>query len=58
MTSGGYGFRVKKNIAYGFVLPQLAQLGISLEVEMLGERYPATVSEACLYDPDNQRVKM
>jgi len=25
---------------------------------MLGERYPATVSEACLYDPDNQRVKM
>ncbi len=58
VTSGGYGFRVKKNIAYGFVLPPLAQLGTSLEVEILGERYPATVSDACLYDPDNLRVKI
>ncbi len=58
VTSGGYGFRVKKNIAYGFVLPPLAQLGTSLEVEILGERYPATVSDACLYDPDNLRVKL
>ncbi len=57
VTSGGYGFRVNQNIAFGYAVPELAKAGTPLEVEILGERYPATVSDACLYDPDNQRVK-
>jgi len=57
ITSGGYGHRVKKNIAYAFVDPECSEIGTSLEVKILGEQYPAEVCEECLYDPDNVLVK-
>ena len=57
VTSGGYGHRVNKNIAYAFVIPEHATAGAKLSVEMLGERYTASVSEACLYDPANELVR-
>ncbi len=54
ITSGGYGHRVQKNIAYAFVDPQQAQVGSELEIGILGERYSARVVEPCLYDPENR----
>jgi len=55
VTSGGYGHRVKKNIAYAFVDPACSQEGTSLEVLILGKRYPATTTPMCLYDEPNER---
>jgi len=57
VTSGAYGHRVNKNIAYAFVEPELAAIGTELNVEILGEKYPAVVTEACLYDPKNELVR-
>ncbi len=57
VTSGGYGFRVDRNIAYAFVDPDSAAEGAALKVGILGERHTAQVAANCLYDPENQRVR-
>ena len=57
VTSGGYGFRVSKNIAYAFVDPQYAEIGSRLSVGIIGEPYPATVVDPVLYDPENELVR-
>ena len=57
ITSGAYGHRVNKNIAYAFVEPQLSEVGTEIKVEILGEKYPAVVTETCLYDPENNLVR-
>ena len=57
VTSGGYGFRTGKNIAYAFVDPDQADIGKQLKIGILGEQYDAVVVEPVLYDPDNRLVK-
>lgn len=57
VTSGGYGFRIDKNIAYAFVDARHAETGRRLSVGIIGERYDATVVEPVLYDPENKLVK-
>jgi dimethylglycine dehydrogenase len=52
-TSGGYGFRTDKSLALGMVRPDLAQMGTEMEIEILGQRYRATVIEESPYDPEN-----
>ena len=54
VTSGGYGHRVNKNIAYAYVDPQHAAAGTKLNVRILGETYDAEVTAAALYDPHNK----
>lgn len=57
VTSGAYGHRLQKNIAFAFVNPELAVPGIDLMVEILGQKQAAQVVESCLYDPMNLLVK-
>jgi len=57
ITSGGYGHRVKKNIAYALVQPEFASVGTQLSIGILGTQYSATVCEECLYDPDYKLVR-
>lgn len=57
VSSAGYGHRVNKNLAYAFVEPTFAALTTNLEVGILGQRYAARVTEDCLYDPENKKVK-
>ena len=57
VTSGGYGHRVKKNIAFAFVNPECTALDTALEIEILGTRYQALVSTICLYDENNNHVR-
>jgi len=57
ITSGGYGHRVKKNIAFAFVQPDYATVGTKLQIELLGQRYNVTLCDECLYDPNNELVK-
>jgi dimethylglycine dehydrogenase len=57
VTSGGYGYRLKRSIALAYVRADLAVPGTELEVEILGERRPAVVAREPLYDPDNLRLR-
>ncbi|NVK31368.1 MAG: FAD-dependent oxidoreductase [Gammaproteobacteria bacterium] len=57
VTSGGYGHRINKNLAYAYVSPDLAKEGQRLAVEIMGESFPATVVAYALYDPENRLVK-
>ena len=56
-SSGGYGHRVEKSIALGYVPPDLAGPGTRLEVEVLGRKLPAEVVAMPIYDPKNERMK-
>ncbi|WP_299392555.1 FAD-dependent oxidoreductase [Pelagibius sp.] len=57
VTSAGWGHRVGRNIALGFVDPSYAEEGCGLTVEVIGEPVAAVVSASCLYDPDFTRVR-
>ena len=56
-TSGNYGFRLEKSLALAMVRPDLAAGESALEIEVLGERYPARVVEESPWDPDNARLR-
>ena len=56
-SSGGYGHRVEKSIALGYIPPALADPGTRLEVEVLGKKLTAVVADMPLYDPSNERMK-
>ena len=57
VTSGGYGHRVQKNIAYAYVATGASERNTKLEVGILGERFSAKVCAASLYDPENLRSR-
>ncbi len=57
ITSAGWGHRTGKNIAMGFIDPGLDSIGQSLMVQAHGALNPATVCEACLYDPENALLR-
>ncbi|HVG48539.1 MAG TPA: glycine cleavage T C-terminal barrel domain-containing protein, partial [Rubellimicrobium sp.] len=57
-TSAGWGFRVDRCVALGMLRADLAQPGTRVEVEVFGERIPATVQpDAPMWDPSNERLR-
>jgi dimethylglycine dehydrogenase len=56
-SSGGYGHRVEKSIALGYVPPEISSPGTKLEVEVLGKKLPAEVVAMPIYDRENKRMK-
>lgn len=57
VTTANYGYSVGKFIAYGYLPVAYAAPGTPLEVEYLGERWSATVSEEPLWDAQMARLK-
>jgi glycine cleavage system aminomethyltransferase T len=57
VTSGGFGYRLKRSIALAYVRTDLALAGTELEVEILGSRRRAVVAREPLYDPNNMRLR-
>lgn len=57
VTSGGWGHRCGKNLAYAFVLPQYSKTGTELSVDIIGSCVPAKVIPPSPYDPNLQRVR-
>lgn len=57
ITSGGFAHHVGKSMAMGYVSSEHANQGSHLQVEILGERYPAEVQGPALYDPDGSRMR-
>ncbi len=57
VSSGGYAHHVGRSVALGYVPAKLANTGTSVEVEIMGERYPAQLLDAPLYDADGGRMR-
>jgi dimethylglycine dehydrogenase len=56
-TSGAYGHRVRKSLAFACVDPEFAAPGSAFEVLIQGERRAAAVLNAAAFDPDNARMR-
>ena len=57
VSSGGYAHRIGKSMAMGYVAADYAAAGTSLQVEILGEFYEATVLGAPAYDPNGANMR-
>ncbi|MEL7395295.1 MAG: FAD-dependent oxidoreductase [Pseudomonadota bacterium] len=57
VTSGDYGHRVGKNLAYAFVQPERAGIGTDLSIDVIGTMTAATVIENSPYDPEMTLVR-
>lgn len=57
VSSGGYGHRVGKSLAFAYVDPACSAAGKELQVEILGERRKARVLGGPVYDPANDRAR-
>ena len=58
VTSGGWGHRTEKSLAFGYVRADLAAAGTKMEVEILGERQQAIVVKTPYYDPENTKMRV
>jgi dimethylglycine dehydrogenase len=58
VTSGAYGHRVAKSLAFACVPPEFAAPGSGFEVLIQGERRSATVLGSAAFDPDNSRMRV
>ncbi|SHK79240.1 dimethylglycine dehydrogenase [Roseovarius marisflavi] len=56
-TSGGYSHHAGKSIALGLVPAGQAEAGLAVEIEILGQRYPATLITEPLFDADGARMR-
>jgi len=57
LRSAGYGFTVKKNIAYAYLPLSLCAPGTVLHVEIFGQRVAAQVAPDVLHDPKGERLR-
>ena len=51
VTSGDWGHRVGKNLAYAFIEVENSSVGAAVEIDMAGETATATIIEPSPYDP-------
>jgi len=56
-TSGVYGHTVGKSLALAYLSPDCLAPGTELEIEILGERYPARIIPDSPHDPENRAIK-
>jgi len=57
VSSGGYGHRVKRSLAFAYVSSECSEVGTKLQVEILGERRRANILDGPAYDPSNSRPR-
>jgi len=57
VSSGAYGHRVGRSLAFAYLDPGSASPGTPLEVTILGERRRARVLDEAAYDPESRRPR-
>ena len=57
LTSGGYSVAFGKSIGMGYLPPALAVEGTQLQVKMLNQLWPVTVTCDSPYDPKNETIR-
>ena len=58
VTSGGWGHRVGRSLALGYVDSNLSEPGMKVAVEILEDKRPATVVRTPCYDPENEKLRV
>jgi glycine cleavage system T protein len=56
VDAADYGYSIDAGIAYGYLPTAYTEPGVSLEIGYEGERYPVTVTEEPLFDPDREKI--
>ena len=56
-TSGNYGFRLERSLALAMIHPEHVVDGVTFDIEILGERYPARMVGESPWDPENVRLR-
>jgi dimethylglycine dehydrogenase len=56
-TSGGFGWRVDKSLALGMIRPDLGEVGVEVDVSILGKPHRARVIAESPFDPENARLR-
>jgi dimethylglycine dehydrogenase len=57
VTSGGYAHHVAQSLALAYVPAELAGAREGFAVELLGDRRPAELAPAPLFDPEGRRMR-
>jgi glycine cleavage system aminomethyltransferase T/glycine/D-amino acid oxidase-like deaminating enzyme len=57
VTSGGYGHRVERSIAYAYLRSERSQVGTAVEVDVFGNLIGGSIAAEPLYDPANARIR-
>ena len=55
VTSGGYGFRSKKSLAFAYIKSDLIEVP-NLEIEIQGKKREAKILHKASYDPENKKL--
>lgn len=55
--SAEYGYSVGSTVVYTYLPADYAEAGVGVDVLYEGERYPATVRDEPLFDPEGERVR-
>lgn len=58
VTSGEYCHALEATVVLASLRPDCAEPGTRLEIEILGERFPARVVKSPIYDPANAKMKV
>ncbi len=56
VTSGGYGYTVKRSIAYAYLPPDV-EIGTAVEIDVFGRWVPGAVTAEPLFDPRGERIR-
>ena len=56
-TSGAYGFRVKKSLAFAYVDSSLDKLNNEFQINIQGNKINAKIIQEPAFDPENKRLK-
>ena len=56
VTSGGYGFRVNKSLAFAYVESDLAEINKEFDIRIQGQKRRAIVLKDMAYDSENKRL--
>ena len=57
VTSGGYGYSLRKSLALALVKPEAARVGAELSVHVVGVERTARVIESSPYDPSGSTMR-
>jgi 4-methylaminobutanoate oxidase (formaldehyde-forming) len=57
VTTGGYGYTVRRSIAYAY-LPPAHDVGTAVEVDIFGQWVAGMVAAEPLFDPRGERVRV
>ena len=57
VTSGGYGHRIERSIAYAYLPTDASPVGTPVEVDVFGDLIGGSVVAEAPYDPTNERIR-